>query len=319
LRTPVAFIIFNRPDVTARVFAEIARARPPKLLVVADGARTGRPGEAEACRAARAIVERVDWDCEVLTNFSDVNLGCRRRVSSGITWVFQEVEEAIILEDDCLPHPTFFPYCEELLARYRDDERVMHISGDNFQYGHSRTHDSYYFSRMVNIWGWASWRRAWRHYDVEMPLYPSLRDTSFLRDVTGDERGARYWREEFDGVYSGRNDTWDYQWAFSVWAQNGLAVVPDVNLVSNIGWGAGATHTSHHVSPMADIPAVEMPLPLRHPSHMIRHREADDYTFERTLMWYGFEPTLYMHLYRKLYDFFRPARKTLSSVKAKLS
>ncbi|MDT7542553.1 MAG: hypothetical protein QOE33_2457 [Acidobacteriota bacterium] len=319
MHTPVAFIIFNRPDVTARVFAEIARARPPKLLVVADGARADRPGEADLCRAARSVVERVDWDCEVLTNFSDVNLGCRNRVSSGITWVFDQVEEAIIVEDDCLPHPTFFPFCEEMLARYRDDERVMHITGDNFQFGHSRTSESYYFSRMINIWGWASWRRAWRLYDVEMKLWSRLRETDWLIDVVGHPVAASYWRHTFDEVYFGRNNTWDYQWTFSVWAQNGLAIVPDVNLVSNIGWGAGATHTSPGESPLADIPVEEMRFPLRHPADMIRQREADDYNFQRVCLWYGFEPTAYMRLHRKVYNLMpRPARSTLSRLRAKM-
>ena len=139
MKTPVAFLIFNRPETTARVLEEIARARPPKLLVVADGPRADRPGEADLCRAARAVLSRVDWPCEVLTNFSETNLGCRRRVSSGLDWVFEEVEEAIVLEDDCLPHPSFFPFCEELLERYRADERVMAVSGDNFQQGRRRT------------------------------------------------------------------------------------------------------------------------------------------------------------------------------------
>src|SRR5262245_26909140 len=132
MRTPVAFIVFNRPDLTERVFAEIARARPPKLLVVADGPRPDVAGEAEKCVATRAIIDRVDWQCDVLTNYSDRNLGCGRRPSSGLRWVFEQVEEAIILEDDCLPHPTFFQFCEELLERYRDDKRVMHISGNNY-------------------------------------------------------------------------------------------------------------------------------------------------------------------------------------------
>src|SRR6267142_406558 len=135
LKTPITFIIFNRPDTTARVFAEIARAKPPKLLIVADGPRVDRMGEAERCAQTRAVVERIDWNCEVLTNYSSVNLGCRNRVASGIDWVFEQVEESIILEDDCVPHPTFFRFCEELLERYRDDERVSQIGGANFQLG----------------------------------------------------------------------------------------------------------------------------------------------------------------------------------------
>ena len=152
LTTPVVFIIFNRPDTTAKVFEAIRQAKPPKLLVIADGARIDKPGEAEKCAAARAIINQVDWQCEVLTNYSNVNLGCRKRVSSGLDWVFEQVEEAIVLEDDCLPHPSFFQYCQELLEKYRDDERIMMISGDNFQFGNETTEYSYYFSRYGHCW-----------------------------------------------------------------------------------------------------------------------------------------------------------------------
>nr|MBA3765731.1 glycosyltransferase family 2 protein [Acidobacteriota bacterium] len=176
MNVPVALIIFNRADTTARVLAEIAKARPSKLLVIADGPRADHPDDAEKCLAARAAIDRVNWDCEVLTNYSEVNLGCGARPSSGLDWVFENVAEAIILEDDCLPHPTFFPFCAELLERHRDDERVMMISGDNFQFGRKRTQYSYYFSRYTHTWGWATWRRAWRYFDREIKLWPALRE-----------------------------------------------------------------------------------------------------------------------------------------------
>jgi hypothetical protein len=300
LKTAVAFLIFNRPETTARVFAEIARARPPRLLVVADGPRAGRPGEAELCRATRAVVERVDWDCEVLTNFAETNLGCQARVSSGLNWVFEQVEEAVILEDDCLPHPSFFPFCDELLERYRDDERVMAVSGDNFQFGRARTPHSYYFSRYPHIWGWASWRRAWRHYDIEMKAWPALRETDWLRSLTSNREEARYWRKIFDLVWSGEKSTWDYQWVFTCWARGGLTALPEVNLISNIGWGAAATHTSAGVSPLGDIPTAEMKFPLRHPERVERNDAADRYTFMRVFEWFGHEPTVYGRLHRRV-------------------
>jgi hypothetical protein len=147
LTTPVALLIFNRPDTTALVFQAIAKAKPPKLLVVADGPRDARPGEADKCQAARAIIEQVDWPCEVITHYADTNMGCKLRVSSGISWIFDQVEEAIILEDDCLPDPTFFRYCQEMLERYRDNERVGMVSGGNLQFGQKRGYGSYYFSK----------------------------------------------------------------------------------------------------------------------------------------------------------------------------
>jgi len=274
---PVAFLIFNRPDTTARVFEAIRRARPPKLLVVADGPRAGRPGEAERCAAARRIIDGVDWPCEVLKSYSDTNLGCKRRVSSGLDWVFATVEEAVILEDDCLPHPTFFRFCEELLDRYRDDERVAMISGDNFQFGKRRTGYSYYFSIYPHIWGWASWRRMWKQYDVAMRSWPEIRDGGWLADIFGDGRTARYWSDIFERTYRNEIDTWDYQLAFSLWSRGGLTILPTVNLVSNIGFGEGASHTNRR-NLVANIPSEAMALPLRHPPFMVRDIPADGFT-----------------------------------------
>jgi len=269
--------VFNRPDTTERVFSEIAKARPPKLLVVADGPRPNRPGEQEKCAHVRALIERVNWDCEVLTNYSDVNLGCKRRVSSGLDWVFQNAEEAIILEDDCLPHPCFFPYVEQLLDKFRHDERVMHIGGVNLQFGRRRTDASFYFSRYNHIWGWATWRRAWAHYDVKLSLWPSVRDGGWLNDVFGNPAQAAYWSRIFQKVYDGLIDTWDYQWTFSCWMQNGLAVLPSVNLISNIGFRSDATHT-REASMLGNIPLGEMRFPLVDPMFFVRDAIADGFT-----------------------------------------
>lgn len=281
LETPVAFLVFNRPDTTARVFQEIARARPRRLLVVADGPRPDRDGEPERCAAVRAIVERVDWPCDVRTNYSDRNLGCRGRVSSGLDWVFEEVEEAIILEDDCLPHPTFFRYCETLLDRYRDDERVMCISGDDFQRRRGDCAWSYYFSRFVHIWGWATWRRAWRHYDVTMRAWPAARDAGLLEAVWGADRSAvAHWRAIFDAVHAGRVDTWDFQWVFACWQQGGLTVLPCGNLVSNLGFRGDATHTTG-ASAVAELPVRAMSFPLRAPPFVRADHVADRFTQHR--------------------------------------
>jgi hypothetical protein len=277
LTTPVAFLIFNRPDTTARVFKEIARAKPPKLLVVADGPRLDRPGEAERCTAARAIIEQVDWECEVLTNYADNNMGCKRRVSSGLDWVFDTVEEAIILEDDCLPHPTFFRFCQELLERYRDDERVMHITAQNLQFGKKRTLYSYYFSRYPHCWGWASWRRAWQHYDRTMQRWNEIQQGKWLYDILGSRYAVTYWGKIFQTAYENKVDSWAYVWMFSCWIQSGLTILPNVNLVSNIGFGGEATHTKGD-SPLANMPFVPMRFPLQHPPYVIRDARADDFT-----------------------------------------
>lgn len=280
LTTAVAFIIFNRPDSTEKVFREIAKARPPKLLVVSDGPRSDRPDEALRVAAARETIKSVDWECEVLTNFSESNLGCKKRVSSGIDWVFEQVEECIILEDDCIPHPSFFQYCEELLEKYRDDDRIMAISGDNFQFGHKRSDDSYYFSRYVHIWGWASWRRAWEKYDVTMSSWPEVNAGNWLRDIVSDPAIEQVWRNNFENVYKGNIDTWDYQWTFACWINNGLTILPQVNLISNIGFDDQATHTTSQ-SVFAEMAVEEMKFPLQVPIQVVRNSEADRFTDQK--------------------------------------
>jgi hypothetical protein len=276
-KAAVAFLIFNRPETTKRVFAEIAKAKPRKLFVVADGPRRNQPGEDERCEATRKVLSKIDWECELLADYADTNMGCRDRISSGIDWVFSEVEEAIFLEDDCLPHPTFFRFCDELLEKYRNDERIMAISGDNFQFGKKTTDYSYYFSRFTHIWGWASWRRAWSHYDVNMSRWPAVREGRWLADLLENRRETKYWTEVFDLVHQRKIGTWDYQWLFACWLQSALCVLPNVNLVSNIGFGADATHTAG-AGKVADLPTEEIVFPLKHPPTMIRDCTADEKT-----------------------------------------
>jgi hypothetical protein len=291
--TPVAFIIFNRPDTTERVFAEISKVRPPKLLVVGDGPRSSRTGEKERVAATRSIIGKVDWPCEVLTNYSDVNLGCKKRVSSGIDWVFEQVEDAIILEDDCLPHPTFFRFCQEMLERYRHDQRIGMISGDNFQFGKCNIQDSYYFSKYVHVWGWASWRDRWRaSYDVNISRWPQVRDQKRLEDLVLDKKEVTYWRAIFERVYQGGIDTWDYQWVFANWIEGRVNILPSVNLVSNIGFSPDATHTTG-VSQLAELPTTGMQFPLIHPAVRARNVAADRFSDR-----YCFRPSAWKRIRR---------------------
>lgn len=275
---PVALLVFNRPQQTKAVFEAIRQAQPDTLLIVADGARSDRPHEIEQCAAVQGIVDGVDWDCEVLKNVSEVNLGCKNRVSSGLEWVFSQVEEAMILEDDCLPTPSFFSYCASLLDRYRDEMKIMHISGDNFQ-PCRRTRYSYYFSRYTHIWGWATWRRAWQNYDVAMSNWPEMRSSGLLNSVCDDPLEAAYWTQIFDQVAAGLIDTWDYQWLYHCWVQHGLSILPEVNLVTNIGFGEGATHTHAVDSPMANLPTTDL-WEIEHPKFISRSQMADRYTFD---------------------------------------
>jgi hypothetical protein len=277
LRTPVVLIIFNRTDTTQRVFDAIREVKPLKLLVISDAPRINREGEAEQCEATRAIINQVDWECEVLTNHSNINLGPRKRISSGLDWVFEQVEEAIVLEHDCLPGATFFRYCEELLEKYRDDERIMIISGNNLQFGRKRNQYSYYFSRYIHIWGWATWRRAWEKYDVSIPKWNELKDSSWLSDLLDNQQAVMYWSGIFDAIISGY-DTWDYSLVFSLWINEGLSISPQVNLVSNIGFGENAENCKDISSILANMLVEELEFPLQHPAVISRHEEADDFT-----------------------------------------
>lgn len=275
LTTPVALLVFNRPQLTARVFAAIREARPPRLLVVADGPRRGRPDDPERCAEVRRIVEQVDWPCELLCNYSEENLGCRMRVSSGLDWVFGQVEEAIILEDDCLPAPAFFRFCQELLHHYRDDEQVMTICGTNLLGRWKDDRQSYHFAQYDFVWGWASWRRAWRHYDLEMRLW---HDPDCRRRIRSTLQNDRFWRlreKAFQQAFDNRIDTWDYQWAFARTVRGGLAVVPSINLVANIGFGIDATHTIVPDKDFSAIPTGRVTFPLRHNGLLLADAEYD--------------------------------------------
>ncbi len=276
LTTPVLFLIFNRPDTTQTVFNEIQKAKPAKLFVAADGPRDNKKGEKEKCEQTKKIIEQVDWDCEVKTLFRDKNLGCKMAPSSAINWFFENVEEGIVLEDDCLPHRTFFRFCQELLEKYREDERVFVISGDNHLFGRKRTNYSYYFSRYSHTWGWATWRRAWLHYDGDIKIWPEIKNGNWPKDILGYSDAVRYWSNIFQRVYQNKIDAWDYPWIFSCWTQNGLTIIPSVNLVSNIGFGPESTHTKGR-SPYANMAVAAMDFPLRHPPFIVRDTKADDF------------------------------------------
>ncbi len=277
MKTPVVFIVFKRPDTTEKVFEIIRQAKPEKLFVIADGPRFDRPGEAEKCKAVRAILEKVNWDCEVIKDYADINLGCAKRVSSGLNWVFSQVEEAIIIEDDCIVHPTFFHFCEELLERYRHNNLVMSISAQNVQLGRERTFYSYYFSRYSHCWGWATWRRAWQHFDFDMKHWQEVKSTNLLQDIFMDSQAVRYWTELLQATYDKRIDSWAYRWLFTCWLQSGLSIIPNVNLVSNIGFGLDSTNTKSKQNKVMDMPIETLEFPLKHTPFVVRNVVADKF------------------------------------------
>lgn len=282
LDTPIALTVFNLPEETRRVFAEIRKARPKKLFLISDAPRTEEQKELVA--RTRAIVEQVDWECEVYKNYAETNMGAKMRLSSGIAWVFEHVERAIILEHDCLPEQSFFYFCEELLERYKDDERVMHISGNNFQKGNSAfvCEESYYFSVVPHIWGFATWRRAWAHYDLNLSLWPEAEAKGWLGNVFADGAVRERWENRARDYYTRTVTSWDGQWSFACFINNGLCINPQVNLVTNIGFVPGAAQLSDSSLPFANVPAESITLPLIHPHAILPNRIADAYVFKYT-------------------------------------
>jgi hypothetical protein len=297
LETPVVFLVFNRPGHTRQVFEAIRRARPPRFYVVGDGPRPDRPDEAGRVDEVRKIISNgVDWPCEVRTNYAETNLGCGRRISSGLNWVFAQELEAIVLEDDCLPDPTFFRFCAELLTRYRENVRVGMISGCNFQNSPPANGASYYYSAYNHGWGWAAWRRSWQLFDWHMARWTALRPSPWLNEFLGSRLAAIYWRERFDMTQSGYIDTWDYRWTSALWAHDALAVLPSKNLVTNIGFDSAATHFSGRDQRLS-IASHPMSFPLSYPDLIVRDAAADHFT-ERHIYQIGWKAVIEDHLKR---------------------
>jgi hypothetical protein len=277
LNTPILFLIFNRPDTTQRVFEAIRSAQPKQLFIAADGPRKSYSDDLQNCAQTKLIVDKIDWECDVKTLFRETNLGCKYAVSSAITWFFSNVTEGIILEDDCVPSMSFFYYCSELLDKYKNDNRVMMISGDNFLMSNEVEFEySYYFSKYHFIWGWATWKRAWDLYDVELRMWPELfKNHSFLAAQYPNVYENKYWHYILEQTYRGNINTWDYQWAFTMWANHGLSICPKVNLISNIGFDKNATHCSDSVK-VSNLPNEEISLPLRHPPFCFQNATLDN-------------------------------------------
>ncbi len=275
MNTPVVLLIYNRVDTLRQVLDVLRQARPSSLYVVADGPRAGDEEDAERCFAARSVLDGIDWPCRIVTQFAERNMGVGLRVSSGISWAFDQVQEAIIVEDDCLPDPTFFEFCETLLTTYRDDDRIMMISGTNPLGDWKSEQHAYHFSRHGLVWGWATWRRAWQHYDYRMSQWADEASREQLRDDS-DQADYERFKTLYADLVNGRVDTWDYQWSFARFLHQGLTIVPAKNLVQNIGFGKEATHTTHHINISAHMPRHEMQFPMKGPQAVAADRAYDE-------------------------------------------
>lgn len=295
---PILMLVFNRPELTQRVLNKVLEIHPLKIYVVADGPRENKAGEKTKSEETRALFEHLPKSIEVIKLFRTENLGCKKSVSGGISWFFENEEKGIILEDDCLPDLSFFPYSKELLSQYENESQVMHISGNNFQDGIKRGDASYYFSIWPHIWGWATWRRAWQGYSSTMENISDTEMNEVFKRNFESWKVQEVFRDKYDLLKIGKIDTWDYQWMFYIWKSNGVAILPNVNLVSNIGFGEDALHCKDTENEFSNL-STESILPILHPSKIEVNQDADIYSFKK--FW---QKNLLQVVFRKLRRFY---------------
>jgi hypothetical protein len=271
--TPILFLVFNRLDTAKQVFSVVRQIKPKYFYIASDGPRAGRPEEKDVVQEVRDyILQNIDWDCEVKTLFRDKNLGCGKAVSGAITWFFEQVEQGIVLEDDTVPALSFFNYCAELLEKYKDDSRIYHIAGHN-PLGVTNSSASYYFARVQHCWGWALWKRAWKQYSFDIQGLDDFIEQKKMRKIFRRSDDRRYWLKVFRQMEKHEIDTWDYQWIYAIFQNDGLCINPANNLISNIGFGQGALHTTNLTSPFNNQRRYEI-AELKHPSKIKINEQA---------------------------------------------
>jgi len=283
ISTPILFLIFNRPDTTKKVFDIIRQVKPSKLFIASDGAREGNSNDERLCKQARNITEQVDWECDVKYLYRDKNLGCRVAISSGIDWFFEYVDEGIILEDDCLPSKSFFSFCQELLQKYRDDDKVMQINGDFYLDGAMEFENSYYFSTINGCWGWATWKRAWDQFDSKMSGYVDNKVKGRIDDYFKNKDISDWMISYLDEAMLPTCNIWSTQWAYAIIKSGGLSITPTTHLVKNIGFfadGTSASHESFELYMEFDIGDID---DIEHPSKVVHNDKADELHFNTVI------------------------------------
>lgn len=306
-QTPILFIVFNRPDRTSKVFEEIRKVRPAKLFVSADGPRKNVSSDIQLCRETRDIVKKVDWQCRVYTHFSQKNLGVKMGVVNAIDWFFDHVDEGIILEDDCLPNASFFKFLETMLAKYRNDDRIVQVCGTNAMGEWKSLSQSYFFSYYGSIWGWATWKRAWALNDITMKLWQRNDSREAVRSVVGGGLQYVYRKNIYDITYRGKVDAWSYAWSFARVINSGLSIVPAVNLIKNLGFGSESSNTKSSKNAFSELVRRDMRFPLKDPQYIVADRQFD---------WQYF---LKLAVYSRVYSVINLPWIIASKIKKKLS
>ena len=278
IKAPIIFCIFNRPRHVKKSLDAIRKHRPDKIYVVGDGPREFVDTDGDMVNQAREIIKTIDWPCEINTNYSDVNLGCRIRFETGMDWVFSHEDRAIIIEDDVVPNEDFFKFCDILLEKYKDQSNITSITGNNFQDGNIRGTSSYYFSKYSHIWGWATWSRAWKYYDPKLSFWPQWKLSKDWKNQALNSNERKYWEDIFNRINNNALESWDYSWNGSIWYRKGLTVTPNVNLATNVGMGPDGTHCIYKED-QEGIPTQSLG-GLSHPDQIIQNKAADKYAFK---------------------------------------
>jgi hypothetical protein len=293
LTPPILLMLFNRPETTKQVFERVRTAMPAQLFIAANGPRPDVPSDNAKCAEVRAIFDNIDWKCEVHVNFRPTNIGMQKHWRVALDWFFESVDSGIILEDDCVPDISFFEYCGELLDKYKDDTHIMHINGSNFQFGQKRGNASYFFSKYPHVWGWATWRRAWQRYDSKLSSFPSFKANHLIDSAVSTDAEKKYWMKFFESLYGGSREASDVTWAYTIWSHESFCITPNVNMITNIGYGPSAGHTIIKDRTMDqaahDIGKIQHPDPLS----IATDREADRFTFKILFHRNFFEKAIY--------------------------
>jgi len=303
LHSAVLFLTYRRFPTADLVFETIRKARPPRLYFASNAPNPKNQGEELHVQTVRALTNRVDWDCELKTRFLDKHLSIKESISSSIDWFFDNEDEGIILEDDCLPDQSFFPYCDELLFHYRDNLEIMMISGCNFQDGIKRGSKSYYFSNHFHIWGWATWKISWQKYDTNMVDWPQIKKKKYFKNLFPSYVIRSYWYRLLQIVYENRINTWDYQWLYTCWKNKGVAIIPNINLISNIGFGKDSNFTKDEDSNASNLLVRRMSFPMKH--YMLAKNIEPDLNADLYTSKYHYNITLYKVILNNIKEIIR--------------
>ena len=279
LQVPVILVVFNRPDHLDGLLQQIKLANPKTVYVLADAPRVGNQLDIALCEEVRAVIDKFDLDCELIKLYRTTNLGCKKNIETGLDWSFEREECGIILEDDCIPNLDFFRFCEDMLLKYKDDSRIFSITGNNFQNNKMRGNGSYYVSKYMHCWGWATWRRAWKFYDGSLSFWPTWKNSFKWHAIHPSSAESRYWLDIFDRVYSKKIDSWAYPWLASSWYFGGNTITPNINLVKNMGFGSNATNTQNK-NGLEELCTSILPPMIIHPLSLEPNNVADKYVFK---------------------------------------